>query len=280
MTHPPSARPTEPLQSTPPDRGAETPASGAVWTDADLAASPHARADKADRVRRMFAAIAGSYDLNNRVHSLGLDQAWRRRAVRAAGVRPGETVLDVACGTGDLTETFARRTGAARVIGLDFTQEMLDVAAEKRRRLLPDRAARIEYVRGDAMDLEQIETASVDVVSIAFGIRNVQEPARAVGEFARVLKPGGRLVVLEFDTPRNPLVRWANNLYSGRIMPWTATLLARDRSGAYRYLPRSVGSFMSRDELARVMEEAGFRGVTARPLTLGIVVLYRGVRGA
>src|SRR5690606_23777399 len=107
VTHPPSARPTEPPQSTPPDRGAETPASGAVWTDADLAASPHARADKADRVRRMFAAIAGSYDLNNRVHSLGLDQAWRRRAVRAAGVRPGETVLDVACGTGDLTETFA-----------------------------------------------------------------------------------------------------------------------------------------------------------------------------
>ncbi|TVQ62237.1 MAG: bifunctional demethylmenaquinone methyltransferase/2-methoxy-6-polyprenyl-1,4-benzoquinol methylase UbiE [Phycisphaerales bacterium] len=220
----------------------------------------------------MFAAIARSYDLNNRVHSLWQDQRWRASAVRAGGVRPGDRVLDVACGTGDLTQAFAR-TPASEVVGLDFTRPMLDIAEHKKARL-PERAgSKIAYLEGDAMALP-FEDASFDVVSIAFGIRNVQEPRRALAEFARVLKPGGRLVILEFDTPRLAPVRWFNSFYAGWVMPRTATLISRDRSGAYRYLPRSVGAFMTRDELVGAIGAAGFEGASAKGLSLGICVRY------
>lgn len=251
---------------------AEAPA----WTDRELA-DPHARADKAGRVRSMFAAIAPSYDLNNRVHSLWRDQAWRRAAVRAAAVEPGQDVLDVACGTGDLTQALAQRTQAATVTGLDFTRAMLDVAEHKRDRRPGTPLARIRYVEGDAMALP-FDDASFDALTIAFGIRNVQEPSRALAEFARVLRPGGRLVILEFHRPRNPIVRAFNGFYAGRVMPWTATLLARDRSGAYRYLPKSVGSFMDAEQLRAAVAAAGFDDATVRPLTMGICWLHRGVK--
>lgn len=225
----------------------------------------------------MFDAIAPSYDLNNRVHSLWRDQAWRRAAVRAAGVQAGQDVLDVACGTGDLTQALARRTQAATVTGLDFTPGMLEVARDKQAR---DRAlARIQYVQGDAMALP-FDDASFDALTIAFGIRNVADPAKALGEFLRVLRPGGRLVILEFHRPRNPLVRWFNDLYAGHIMPRTATLLARDKSGAYRYLPKSVGSFMDAEQLRAEVARVGFESAMVRPLTMGICWLHRAIKPA
>lgn len=247
------------------------PASPPAWTRDELA-DPHANADKPDKVRRMFGAIARSYDLNNRLHSLGRDQAWRRAAVRAAGVRSGDTVLDVACGTGDLTQAFAR-TDAADVIGIDFTPEMLEIARRKKDALPDAQRARVTYLQGDAQDLP-LEDASVDVVSIAFGIRNVAEPRRAIEEFRRVLRPGGRLVILEFDRPRIPLIRWASDVYCARVMPLTATLISRDRSGAYRYLPRSVESFLDADALDGLLGTAGFDDVRARRLSLGICVCH------
>lgn len=247
----------------------------AVWTDADLSRNPHADSQKSRKVRGMFAAIAHAYDLNNRLHSLGRDQAWRKFAVRHANVQPGETVLDVACGTGDLTQAFAR-TKASKVVGCDFTPEMLTVAREKATRLAPDIAAKVRYEEGDAQALA-FPDASFDVVSIAFGIRNVEIPTRAIAEFRRVLKPGGRVVILEFDRPTFAPVRWFNDLYSARIMPWTATLISGDKSGAYKYLPRSVGTFMSRSEMLQALTAAGFGSVTAQPLTLGICVCYRGM---
>ncbi len=219
----------------------------------------------------MFGAIAPSYDLNNRLHSLWRDQAWRRRAVRTADVRQGDRVLDVACGTGDLTQAFAR-SHAATVTGLDFTRAMLDIAEHKKQRLSLTHAGKITYLEGDAMALP-FETASFDVVSIAFGIRNVADPALAVREFARVLRPG-----LEFDRPANPLMRWFNDLYCAKIMPITATLISRDRSGAYRYLPASVGTFMPRHKLVELMGQSGFDCITAQSLTLGICACYRGIR--
>ncbi len=247
-----------------------------AWTARELGA-PHAQADKPARVRSMFAAIAPSYDLNNRVHSLWRDQAWRRAAVKAADVQAGQDVLDVACGTGDLTQALARRTQAATVTGLDFTRGMLDIAEIKRGR---DAAlARIRYIEGDAMALP-LPDASFDALTIAFGIRNVQDPARALAEFCRVLRPGGRLVILEFHRPRNPIVRWFNNVYAGHIMPWTATLLARDRSGAYRYLPKSVGSFMDAEQLRAQAQRTGFHDATVRPLTMGICWLHRAIKPA
>lgn len=224
----------------------------------------------------MFAAIADSYDLNNRLHSFWRDQGWRRFAVKAAGVGADDTIVDVACGTGDLTEAFAR-AGAGRVVGIDFTPEMLKVAEVRRSRLGADLSGKITYARGDAQALD-LPDASASIVSIAFGIRNVASPQRAVDEFARILKPGGRLVILEFGRPSFPPVRWLNDLYCGWLMPRTATLISGDRSGAYRYLPKSVESFMPRRELCALLEASGFEQVSATPLTLGICVCYRGVR--
>ncbi len=250
-------------------------ASGPAWSDSNLA-NPHKVADKASRVRGMFASIAGSYDLNNRVHSLWRDQAWRRYAVKAAAVKAGDVVVDVACGTGDLTEAFAQ-TPAERVVGIDFTHEMLTEAVRKQRQLDERRSARITYLEGDAQRLPLADD-SCDVLSIAFGIRNVSDPKAALAEFARVLRPGGRLVILEFDRPSFAPMRWFNDWYCGWLMPRTATLISGDRSGAYKYLPKSVGTFMARAELLKAIAAAGFRDATGKGLSLGICVCYRAVR--
>jgi demethylmenaquinone methyltransferase/2-methoxy-6-polyprenyl-1,4-benzoquinol methylase len=217
----------------------------------------------------MFAGIAGAYDLNNRIHSFGRDQAWRCRAVALAELRPGERVLDVACGTGDLTECFAR-AGAGECVGVDFTEPMLDIARTKALRLPP--ARRPHYVAGDAMSLDLPDRA-VDVVSIAFGIRNLAEPRVALAEFRRVLRPRGRLVVLEFTRPANPLLRFFNDLYTRHLMPWSAGLLARDRVGAYRYLPRSVETFLDHHALRQAIEREGFQVRQQELLTFGVVAV-------
>ncbi|MBL0926952.1 MAG: bifunctional demethylmenaquinone methyltransferase/2-methoxy-6-polyprenyl-1,4-benzoquinol methylase UbiE [Phycisphaerales bacterium] len=247
---------------TPADASNPPPA----WTEPELAGNPHADAGKPEKVRRMFAAIAHRYDLNNRLHSFWRDQAWRRAAVRMAGVRPADRVLDVACGTGDLTRAFAD-AGPAEVIGADFTPQMLDIARAKRGRV-------IEYLEADAQNLP-FPDGRFDVVSIAFGIRNVQRPERALAEFFRVLAPGGRLIVLEFAEPRLAPVRWINGLYTKRVMPLTATLISGDRSGAYRYLPRSVETFLTREEMERALRAAGFASVRQRAMTFGVCVAYR-----
>lgn len=239
------------------------------WQPSNLA-NPHVVSDKAQRVRKMFAAIAPSYDLNNRVHSLGRDQAWRRKVVKLCGVTPSDVVLDVACGTGDLSLAFAA-AGPRRVLGVDFTHEMVQVATHKppKKGLIPF------FADGDAMRLP-LPDACVDVVSIAFGIRNVADPRAAIREFRRVLRPGGRLSILEFSTPSNPVLRGGYMFYFKHVMPRTATLISGDRSGAYKYLPQSVNTFLGREQLAGMMSDAGFDPITQHPLTFGIAVAYLG----
>jgi demethylmenaquinone methyltransferase/2-methoxy-6-polyprenyl-1,4-benzoquinol methylase len=244
-----------------------------AWSDRELA-NPHAVDDKSQRVRAMFAAIAPAYDLNNRLHSMGRDQAWRRAAVKAARVRPGDVVLDVACGTGDLTLALAR-TPARAVLGIDFTYDMLAVA--QRKQPDPTACAAPAYVGGDAMRLP-VADVSVDVVSIAFGIRNVADPVCAVREFFRVMRPGGRLVILEFSTPRSRIVRAVYNLYFRHVMPRTAAWIAHDRTGAYRYLPRSVSTFIEPPQMLRLLREAGFTQEAGQALTCGIAVVYSAVK--
>lgn len=241
-----------------------------AWTEELLASNPHQRGDKADRVQAMFAAIAHRYDLNNRLHSFGLDQRWRKRAVRLARVGPTTDVVDMACGTGDLTEAFAD-AGVRSVLGVDYTPQMLDIARVKSARRQA-KGPQPTYRTGDATRLD-LPDGCADVVSIAFGIRNVSDPLQAAREFRRILRPGGRLVVLEFSEPKNPLIRFGNAVYCRHIMPWTATLIARDRSGAYRYLPRSVQTFHTPESLALLVREAGFRTVEQVPLTCGVCTI-------
>jgi len=247
-----------------------------AWTGADLAADPHAAADKADRVRRMFASIARSYDLNNRLHSFGRDQAWRRAAVRLAGVKPGDRVLDVACGTGDLTLAFAD-AGATEAVGADFTPEMLDLASIKA--AATRHATRVRFEWADATNLPY-DDQMFDIVSIAFGIRNVHDPYRALREFLRVLRPGGRAIVLEFSRPTNRVVRAVNDLYCRHVLPRTATLIARDRSGAYRYLPRSIETFLDPGDIRAAMIGAGFIEPVTASLTFGVCAVTRAIRRA
>jgi demethylmenaquinone methyltransferase/2-methoxy-6-polyprenyl-1,4-benzoquinol methylase len=242
----------------------------------------------------MFAAIAPSYDLNNRLHSLWMDQHWRNVAVKMAGVKAGDRIVDVACGTGDLTIKFARKLWwvvpasptAGQVLGVDFTPEMLPIAQRKAAEaeapvLSQPRTTYlgevIRFIAGDAMALP-LEDRSVDIVSIAFGIRNVADWGKAIDEFARVLKPEGRLVILEFSLPRNAVLRGLYNFYFRKVLPRTATWISRDKTGAYKYLPESVNTFISREAMVQRMAAAGFAAIEARALTFGVCVCYKGVR--
>lgn len=243
-----------------------------AWDETHLT-DPHSEADKADRVSAMFDAIADSYDLNNRLHSLWRDQSWRRRAVRLARITRGkDAVVDVACGTGDLSLAFAAANPAS-VIGIDFVPRMIKLAQAKA--VKHARPVTPEFRVGDAMKLD-LPDACCDVVSIAFGIRNVSDPQRAINEFRRILRPGGRLIILEFSTPQNVLMRGLYNFYFHNVMPRTATWISGDRSGAYKYLPRSVSTFVTRPRMIEMMQIAGFEAVTPHPMTLGICVAYVG----
>jgi demethylmenaquinone methyltransferase/2-methoxy-6-polyprenyl-1,4-benzoquinol methylase len=272
----------------------ETQTESPAWTN-DLLRDPHHVADKRSRVQRMFAAIAPSYDLNNRVHSLWMDQRWRRTAVQLANLKPTDTVVDVACGTGDLTIKFAEELyGAAfpghpgQVTGIDFTFQMLPIAASKwdRHGIVehtredpesnPGAPDFVKFINGDALALP-LPDQTCDVLSIAFGIRNVSDPAAAIREFRRVLRPNGRLIILEFSLPTNPVLKSLYNFYFRQILPRTATLISRDKTGAYKYLPESVNTFITPAQMTSMISFAGFQNVEQHPLTFGVCVCYRGV---
>ena len=264
-----------------------------AW-DEGLLKNPHTVADKRGRVQRMFAAIAPSYDLNNRLHSLWMDQHWRYMAVKWAGLNQTDGVVDVACGTGDLTLAFRReidrlpeiprassgQTGDYQhprepILGIDFTYEMLPIARSKA--TSADGKSPVIFLNGDAQALP-LPDSCADVVSIAFGIRNVADPAIAVQEFFRILRPGGRLIILEFSLPTNTILRGLYNFYFRKILPRTATLISGDKTGAYKYLPESVNTFIGREQMMEMMTQAGFHKVENRAMTFGVCICYRGVK--
>ena len=229
------------------------------------------RAKEPRRVAGMFDAIARRYDLLNRLLSGGLDQRWRARAVRALDLQPGDTLLDLCTGTADVAIAAAgARRPAGRIVGVDFSHEMLRLGLDKiRRRGL---TGTISLARGDAMRLP-LADRSADAAVISFGIRNVQRPEEALAELARVLRPGGRLAVLEFGLPASPMVRSAYLWYSNRLLPAIGRLISRHAS-AYEYLPESVSRFPPPEAFGRLLQGHGFPHVTIVPLTLGIVYLY------
>jgi len=228
------------------------------------------------KISGMFDAIADRYDLLNTVLSGGLDRYWRRRAIATLKLTGKERLLDVCTGTADVALGAARKVnGAARVIGVDFSGAMLTHGLDKVRQARL--TARVQLIRGDAMALP-VASGSVDAATIAFGIRNVQQPAAACQELLRALRPGGRLAILEFGLPVIPAVRPLYLWYFNHVLPRIGRAVSRNTS-AYTYLPESVGSFQFGDEFARILTDAGFSQVRSRPLAFGIVYLYTGQKG-
>lgn len=221
-------------------------------------------------VRAMFSGIAGRYDLLNHLLSINIDKLWRRKVRKQLAdvvADPNAVILDVACGTGDLSIEL-NSGGEAKVIGTDFCRPMLTIAKEK--------AAEIPFVEGDAMSLSYADN-SFDAVTIAFGLRNLSNFKDGIGELVRVLKPGGRLVVLEFSSPVVPGFRGAFNFYFANILPRIGGLVSGER-GAYEYLPDSVSKFPDQKKLAEMMAEQGLEGVSYKNLSGGIAAIHTGTK--
>jgi demethylmenaquinone methyltransferase/2-methoxy-6-polyprenyl-1,4-benzoquinol methylase len=228
-----------------------------------------------DRISAMFDAIAGRYDFLNHFLSVGLDTRWRARAMREAQLPRRARVLDLCTGTADLAIAALHAEPSARVVGVDFAGAMLRVGLDKlRRRGL---ISRISLVRGDAAKIP-VADAWADAATIGFGIRNVAQPELALRELARVIAPGGRLVILEFGEPRIPGIRTLYRWYFRYVLPRLGRAVSKHDS-AYAYLPASVGAFPAPSAFAATISSHGFREVRAVPLSLGIVYLYVGTRG-
>jgi demethylmenaquinone methyltransferase/2-methoxy-6-polyprenyl-1,4-benzoquinol methylase len=223
-----------------------------------------------NRIRAMFASISTRYDRANTVLSGGVHHLWRRKAVLWSGAREGDRVLDCATGTGDLAIAFRKAVGPnGRVVGTDFVPEMLDRARAK--------APGIAFEVADVTRLPY-EDDAFDIASISFGIRNVGDPGKGIAEMVRVVRPGGRVIVLEFGQPRVRAFGALYDFYRRHVLPPLGGIVTGDQE-AYEYLERSAGRFPCGDELVALMREAaGFDSLDFRPLTFGIAYLYRGVK--
>lgn len=229
--------------------------------------------EKPQLVCSHFESVARRYDFMNTLLSFGAHLLWKRWTVERLGLKPGDRILDLCGGTGDMAILAAKRLGqAGKVVLYDINRSMMEVARVKLTR--SGVAEKVTLVLGDAERIS-FEDGSFDVCMVAFGIRNLTDMEQGLREIYRVLKPGGRMGCLEFSLPRTPWFRWLYDIYSFHVMPALGRLLAGSRK-AYTYLPESIRVFPNPDELARILKEIGFVEVSYRPFTDGIAVLHRG----
>ncbi|MDD2308519.1 MAG: bifunctional demethylmenaquinone methyltransferase/2-methoxy-6-polyprenyl-1,4-benzoquinol methylase UbiE [Desulfuromonadaceae bacterium] len=228
--------------------------------------------DKGEKIQQMFGAIAPRYDFLNRLLSFGIDRRWRTKAVRLLKYREGSRILDVATGTGDVALEIALRTpDSVKITGADFCKEMVDLGAVKV--AASPYAGRIDLKVAACEDLP-FANETFDSVTIAFGIRNVVDRKLGLAEMWRVTRPGGRMIILEFSTPRSLLFRQLYYFYFRRLLPVVGGMFSR--YNAYKYLPDSVLEFPSQEEFSRMIAEAGFRNIHLHELTFGIATIYVG----
>jgi demethylmenaquinone methyltransferase/2-methoxy-6-polyprenyl-1,4-benzoquinol methylase len=240
---------------------------------AEQAGPAYYSGEKAEYVRNMFAGIADRYDLLNSILSFNRHKAWRRYAVRLAGVQPGDSALDVCTGTGDFAINLFRAIGAKGLVAAsDFCRPMVERGKEK-----TDKASggRINLMVADALRLPYRDD-QFDCVTVGFGIRNVADVRQAFSEMARVTARGGRVVCLEFNQPRNRFWRPLVNFFELRILPIIGGLISK--SEAYTYLPKSIAAFHSREELTEIMQHAGLTDIRVHDLNLGSVCIHIGVK--
>ena len=232
--------------------------------------------EKAGRVREVFDSVASRYDLMNDLMSGGMHRLWKRFTIELSSVRPGQTVLDIAGGTGDLAAKFPQRVGPdGHVILADINAAMLSVGRDR----LIDKGAlnNISVSQADAQFLPYADN-SIDCITIAFGLRNVTDKALALRSMHRVLKPGGRLLVLEFSKPTSPLLSQVYDAYSFSALPFMGKLITND-ADSYRYLAESIRKHPDQETLLEMVEDAGFVDCKYHNMTGGIVAIHRGVKG-
>jgi demethylmenaquinone methyltransferase/2-methoxy-6-polyprenyl-1,4-benzoquinol methylase len=232
--------------------------------------------EKAGRVREVFDSVASRYDLMNDLMSGGMHRLWKRFTIELSGVRQGQTVLDIAGGTGDLAAKFSQRVGPdGHVILADINAAMLSVGRDR----LIDKGAlnNISVSQADAQFLPYADN-SIDCITIAFGLRNVTDKALALRSMYQILKPGGRLLVLEFSKPTSPLLSQAYDAYSFSALPFMGKLITND-ADSYRYLAESIRKHPDQETLLEMVEDAGFVDCRYHNMTGGIVAIHRGVKG-
>jgi demethylmenaquinone methyltransferase/2-methoxy-6-polyprenyl-1,4-benzoquinol methylase len=224
---------------------------------------------------KLFGDIARKYDLLNHLLSLNLDRSWRKKLVDSACAQPGEKILDVCVGTGDIAIRFARNGGPEEIVGIDLSEPMLRVAERKTRNGQLHR--RIKLLQGDALSLPFADRA-FDIATIGFGLRNIRYREQGIREMARILKKGGRLVILEFSPPENRIFGRIYGLYLHTVIRAVGGIVSGS-ADAYRYLSTSIEGFPSPREIMGIMESEGLSRVTCQRLTGGICYIYRGTKG-
>lgn len=226
---------------------------------------------KKEQVEEMFDNIAPTYDRLNHIMSLNIDRIWRRRVMRIIRRAKPQRIMDVATGTGDLAIAMARKVNEAHILGVDLSEEMLSEARKKIKRLELEK--RITLEKGDAENLTMVASESVDAATVAFGVRNFENIERGLSEIYRTLRPGGKLVVLEFSMPKNRLVRWVYRQYAHRLLPCIGGMISKDKQ-AYTYLPDSVEEFPAPERFAEILKGVGFKSVKLSSQSFGIAYIY------